>query len=132
MFLVRTLVVCSLAVSLFLTGTAADAAKPKAGKKKHPVHGVVTVMDDGAFSVKVQVGKKKAASAGTEATEKKFSFGEGTKFVKVTGKKKDRVETEATKEDLKVGSKILVVSDGEKAEKVMILPGKTAKKKKSV
>ncbi len=132
MFLVRTLVVCSVALSLFLTTSMADAAKPKAGKKKHAVHGVVTTAADGTFSVKVHVGKKKQA-AGTESSEKTFSVSTSTKFIKVTGKKADRKEEDATKDDLKVGSHVLVVTDKEgKAEKVSILPGKAAKKKKNV
>ena len=97
MFLARTLVVCSLAVAFFLTASVADAAKPKVKKKKqHHVAGVVVAKEDGTFSVKVHVGKKKKA-AGTEEKDEKFKVGEGTKFVKVTGKKKDRSESEARK-----------------------------------
>jgi hypothetical protein len=128
MFLVRTLVVCTLAVGLFLNGSTADAAKAKA-KKKHPTRGVVTAMADGTVTVKVHVSKKKAAAG--DPTEKKFTLSEGTKFVKVTGKKKDRVESEASKDDLKVGSKVLVVATGDTADKVTLEPGKTKKKKKT-
>jgi hypothetical protein len=132
MMLFRTLMACSLAVSMLLPVSTAEAAKKK--KKAHAVHGTVTSVqtsegdkESGTFTLKTHGKKKK----GIAAEEKNFTFGKNTKVVTVTGKKKDRTETEASIADVKSGSHVTVTagSDG-KAEKVMVMAGKKGKKKK--
>ena len=74
------LAVLSLVVLLLLGISPAEAGKGK--KKKKPLHGVVTAVENaaapGKFTVKVQA-KKKDADAAAPA-EKTFTFSDTTKF----------------------------------------------------
>ncbi len=139
MILLRSLLACSLTLALLVP--TAEGAKAKKKKGNHPTLGEVTAIDqdkdkkdEGTLTVKVTPHRKKkgAAAPAAEATEKKFTITKDTKFVKVTGKKKEKTETAATMADVKSGSRIMVVAslDG-KAEKVSISEGKKGKKKKN-
>jgi hypothetical protein len=138
MNLFRILMACSLAVSLLVPVSSAEAAKGKKKKKSgKPTMGTVTAVqasetnkDTGTFSVKAQAKKKKGAPA-VEGAESKFTFTKDTKVVTLAGKKKNRTETAASMADVKSGSRVIVSADTNgKAEKVMVLAGKKGKKKK--
>jgi hypothetical protein len=143
MILFRSLLACCLAVAVLVPASISEGAKAKAKKKKgsHPVAGLVTAVDQdkekknqGTVTLKIAARKKKKgapAATPTEATEKKFTITSETKFVKVTGKKKEKTESPASFDDVKSGSRIMVLAsqDG-KAEKVSISEAKKGKKKK--
>src|SRR5262245_22511823 len=92
------LTILAVAVLLVLGVTPAEAGKAK--KKKKPVHGVVTALDNaqasGKITVRVQPAKKKKAANVASASEKVFSVDQATKFEKLSRKKKQVQPVAAT------------------------------------
>jgi hypothetical protein len=125
-----------LAAALVLVVALNASAAPKAGKAKakkaKPVTGVVVDVqkdadkDTGTLTLKVAPKKKDAAG---EAMEKKFTFSEKTKVVKVSGKKGEQQTTDASIKDVEKAQRLTVTAKGDAIQEIKILVGKKAKKK---
>jgi hypothetical protein len=124
------LAILTMAGLLVLGGSPAEAAK---AKKKKPVHGVVTAVDNakapGKITVRVQANKKKKAPDAAQAMEKVFSFDQTTKFEKLTSKKKQVQSTPATFADVHKNDAVLIdPGKADLAQSVKILSKKKGKK----
>ena len=121
MSLARVLSVVFLGLTAFLL--SADAEATQRQQAKRPVRGIITAVankenGNATITVKVQAGKKDAA---TEGTEKKFTINKDTKIVKVKGKQDQGEPQTAAVSDLRKNSRILIVARGDTAQKVTIV-----------
>jgi hypothetical protein len=123
----------SLLVGLCLLFGVAGADDQKKGKKGNkPVHGTISKIekDSGQGTViTIEVmNRKKNESTTTEKQEKKFTVTSTAKVEKLSGKKDNRTHEDAKLDDLRTGQHVIVVSKGDKVEKVEIVMAKKKKK----
>jgi hypothetical protein len=117
-----------LAVAVPLVLAAAVEAAPKAGKKNHPVHGVVVAVqkdkdaDSGTITVRIHHKTKKAAAAGLagQAQERTFKVTNATQFQRVGGKKGQQQNSPTTFRHVHKGEHVTILHQGQTAQDVRI------------
>jgi hypothetical protein len=120
---VQLVLAISLGFVLCTRATAADDEAKAKAKDKKGVAGVIESVSKDSITIKV-MGKKKGSGSDSDTAdrEKTFKINDATTYVTVSKGDNGPEMKDAKFDDLKSGERVRIVTDGDVAQKIEILP----------